>query len=160
MELEIDAESNRIEAAGMVTFSAGEIRPRGGSSSSRRRSGIRRAEALLTGEEGGVPQPRRPRDNLDLCAPALPRLWRISPAPPLSDPRRETRACPARGAAPPPPDRVRKLSRRRPPRVCASASTSAALPAVGSGGGRESGRRAGVGRRREKNGWAEDPRNA
>jgi hypothetical protein len=96
IELEMDAESNRIEAAGRITSSAGEIRPRGSSSSSRRRSGIgrRRAEALLTREDGGAPQPRRPRGNLDLRAPALPRLRWIGPAPPLPDP-------------PPPPNRAR-----------------------------------------------------
>jgi hypothetical protein len=89
-------ESNRIEAAGRITSSAGEIRPRGSSSSSRRRSGIgrRRAEALLTREDGGAPQPRRPRGNVDLRAPALPRLRQIGPAPPLPDP-------------PPPPNRAR-----------------------------------------------------
>jgi hypothetical protein len=122
MELEIDAEWNRIEAAGRVTSSVGEIRPRGGSSNSRRRSGIeRRAKALLTGEEAV-----RPSLVVPTATSTPPRGGSSSSASSPMD-----RPCSSSVGSSAPPDQARKLSRRRSLRAACPRARSPACPPSG-----------------------------
>jgi hypothetical protein len=148
MELEIDAEWNRIEAAGRVTSSVGEIRPRGGSSNSRRRSGIeRRAKALLTGEEAV-----RPSLVVPTATSTPPRGGSSSSASSPMD-----RPCSSSVGSSAPPDQARKLSRRRSLRAACPRARSPACPPSGvvEVAGVEGVRESGGGERRS--GWAEDP---